>query len=198
MDFQLLDKEITESKLYYQTSRYKRFDGRDIADMLYLNMICLLILHNEDQSFAEDYAKRTSQFGTYALFRTHATDMYMLSYQILHPNNDYTNMKDPVDSKEFLSNLKYDSKANIRILRQIYGNKIERSRLSSYMFSLERQLKINNKRYLVWRREALMWRSLFQSSKERMIKLLIVELKRIGAGGAIKSDLAKKIKELAI
>ena len=105
MELGFIDSEISEARLYRSSRSFGAFDGRDIADLLFLTSLSVYLLSREDQtiSVANAYAKKTVQYGSYALFRSIATDLYLLAYTLLHPGNDHVTLVDAVASKKFLS-----------------------------------------------------------------------------------------------
>lgn len=197
MEFQLIDKELCEANLYYKAHRLSHFSASEIADLYYMCMMGLLMIYLNDRDSAKEYLRRTTQFGTYALFRTHATDMYMLAYHILHPDNDHLTMSDPVTGKKYLNSLQFDGKANIRMLIMMLSGNIDSDRLYVYLYRLERQLKISKSRYKQWRREIFQWNSLDNKEKTDLIKRLMFEFKMLGNNGGTRSDIAEKLRELS-
>ena len=82
MELQLINQDLAESKLFRTTNGFKNLTGREIADMLYLSTLSLIMMYrdNKQQDYAIVYAKKTGQYGPYAVFRTAATDLYLLSF----------------------------------------------------------------------------------------------------------------------
>ena len=66
---------------------------------MYLNnlIMAMLYLDKDFNKTAKQYASATAQYSTYALFRTHATDMYLLAYHVT--DNDNFNTQDPKQQK---------------------------------------------------------------------------------------------------
>ena len=83
-DFQLIDQEISESRLFRYTSQFGNLTGRTIADLLYLNTLMLLmfVYDKEQRDYAVAVARKTVQFGSFAVFRTTSTDLYMLAFAV--------------------------------------------------------------------------------------------------------------------
>lgn len=184
MDLQLVNKELCEAKLFRTTRSFNTLTGKDIADMLFLNTLVTYILHQEDDSrdWAHKFAKNTVSFGGYTLFRTFATDMYMLAYQTKYPDNDHARMKDPITSKKFLDSCRFHDRKHIEFLRRIVADDVGSSYASTYFYRLEAQLKISDSRYKRWRRQAGMWKTLRQGEKSTMVAQITMELRRMGGG----------------
>ena len=156
MELQLINKELSESKLYRLSRQFKSIDGQAIANLLYLHTLALYLLsRTENYSFAKEHARKTAQYGPYTLFRTYATDLYMLAYQVNCPDNDHCQLNNERKSKEFLNSLKFDNRYHWRIIHNIGSGKGISSKATNYFCRLEAQLKIKNSRYRKWRREAI-------------------------------------------
>lgn len=184
MDLQLINKELCEARLFRTTRSFNTLSGKDIADLLFLNTLVTYILYQEDNSkdWAHKYAKNTVSFGGYTLFRTFATDMYMLAYQVKYPDNDHARMKDPITSKKFLETCRFQDRKHIEFFRALISDKVDSSYANTYFYRLETQLKVSDNRYRRWRRQAGMWRSMRQAEKSTMIAQITLELRRMGAG----------------
>ena len=184
MDLQLVNKELSEARLFRTTRSFNTLSGKDIADLLFLNTLVTYILHQEDQSrdWAHKYAKNTVSFSGYTLFRTFATDMYMLAYQVNHPDNDHARMKDPIGSKKFLDSCRFMDRKHIEFLRRLIADDAGPSMANSFFYRLETQLKVSDNRYRRWRRQAGMWKTMRQAEKSTMIAQITLELRRMCSG----------------
>lgn len=61
MEFKLIDKEISEARLWRQSRQFGEMDGRGIADLLYLSFLSLLTFAKDDykSDYAKAYARQT-------------------------------------------------------------------------------------------------------------------------------------------
>lgn len=187
MEFQLINKELAEAKLYRTSRQFGALDGRTIADLTFLLSMTTYMVSRMDEGLDElgrGYAKATQQYGTYALFRTHATDLYLLCYQIKNPGNDNIKLRDHVTSKKFLNTLNFNSKNHITFMRKIVGGFADDRMAQPFFFRLEQQLKITDARYKQWRRVINNWEKASQNTKDVLKQRLVTELRRLGARGS--------------
>ena len=185
MDLEFINQEITEARLLRSTGNFRRLDGQDIGHLLYINTLAtyMFSLDNTQSVFAKEYAQQTIKFSTYSLFRTHATDLYMLAYAVLYPDSDSLNIKNPVRSKPYLKSLKFNQGHHRKFVKKIaYGSNIAKSEAVAYLYRLEQQLKINDQKYKRWRRLISDWENLKYIQKQQVVAQIVQELRRRGGG----------------
>lgn len=198
MDFLFLDQELNESKLFRHSGQFSKMTGREVANLFYLYMLGLYILsQDKTKDFAEKEALKTIQYGSFTLFRTHATDLYMMMYQIKHPDNDHGNIKTPLESKRFLNSLNVNVQTLISFLRALSQDVVDEKRAGPFLFRLESQLKIQESRYKSWRRKATEWAGLNQKQKQEILTPLVLEIKRIGGGSARSTIILNQLELLS-
>lgn len=197
MEFQLIDKELSEARLFRTSRSFGALNGRDVANMLYLNTIILYLLsRTKEEDYAKHYAQSTVKFGTYALFRTHAADLYMLAYQTLHPDNDYVKLDDAYDSKKFLKSLPFNGKQHLNFIRKIAGGRKVDTEATAYLYRLEFQLKIKDSRYKIWRRTVGSWDNTSEDRQQAILKQISREIRRLGGGAGRGTELLDGMRRL--
>lgn len=189
MEFKFIDNVLSESMLYRRSRRFSALTGKEIADLYYLNTLLLYMLSMDAPDVAVEYAKRTVQFGPFTLFRTSGTDLFMLGYQIRHPNNDHSQIKNPVESKKFLHSLSFDHSKSFFFIRQVSLEQVNQSFASGYLTRLENQLRVDKSLYKNWRRNLVNWEKTDPGMKKRIRSQIEAEMKRIGSGTAVGSEL---------
>lgn len=196
MDFQLIDTELAEGRLYRTTRNFQQLNGRDIADLLYLSTITLLMMLRDDvqHDYAVSYAGKTTQYGNYALFRTHGTDLYLLAYQAAHPKNKSIQLDDSTVSKVFLDKLKFQPGEHWKFIRELSNNNVNSGRAVSYLMRMETQLKISDARYKQWRRLIVDWHNLRDSQRQLVVTGITQEFRRRGRGTELISPLGTMLK----
>lgn len=184
MKFQLIDQELSEAKIFYATNQFATLTGREVADLLYLNTVLVFMLLNTVgmKKWAHNYVNKTRQYGTYALFRTHATDLYLLAYQVSHPLNTQITMKDPLNSKGLLEKLNFDSQKHIQIMHKLYADALDYGEAYSYFMRLESQLRVTDPFYLILRRQLPGWDAYDEEKKRNIYRQLYNYATRLGGG----------------
>lgn len=196
MDFQLIDSELSEGRLYRTTRNFQQLNGRDVANLLYLSTLTLLMLSRDDvqHDYAVAYAGKTTQYGSYALFRTHGTDLYLLAFQAAHPKNKSVTLDDQLISKLFLDKLKFQDSEHWKFIREIAGNNVGTGRAVSYLYRLETQLKISDARYKQWRRLITDWHNLKDPQRQLVVASIVHEYRRLGRGTEFMTPLSAMLK----
>lgn len=191
MDLQFINQEIAEARLFRASGNFGRMDSNDIVNSLYLTTLSLFIFNQDadKQDFAEDYARRTAQYGSFSLFRTSSTDLYLLAYQILNPGNSNIQLNNRSSSRRDLNNLNFDRRLFIQFIRQIASGNDALQMARSYLPRLERQLDITDGRYRRWRRLAIDYTLLRDAQKQSLLAQLTQEIRRLGGGAGRSSEM---------
>ncbi len=197
MDLQFIDVELSESRLYRTTKNFSKFNGRDVADLLYLNTLAAFMMTKDEvqHDYAVSYLSKTTQYGNYALFRTHATDLYLLAYQVAHPKNKSIDLEDSLISTHFLNGVTFNDRDHWKFLRELVSNETESSsRATSYFYRLEQQLKISNNRFKQLRRLILDWANLKYIQQQMVVANLAHEFRKKGIGSELLSPINTMLK----
>lgn len=191
MELLLVNKELAESRLYRSSQGFGTFTGKEIANMLYLQTLVtyMMSLDAKQRKLAVEYAARSSQYSTYSLFRTHATDLYLLAYQVNLPDNDHVKLQDTIASKKFLNSLNFNTRRHISFLRELGNEKNVSQQAPSFFYRLETQLKISDSKYKRWRRLVSDWSNLKYPAKQTVIAQIVQELRIIGKGTGKRSEI---------
>ena len=147
MDFKLIDKEISEARLYRTTRNFEIYNGREIADLLYLTSLVTFMMAKDEkqEAFARSYAKQTAQYGKYNFFRSHATDLYLLAYQVSDPDNRNIKLKNSIESKRFLKSCKFNDRHHWNFFTKLGQGRENSNDSIVYFMRLEKQLKISRR-----------------------------------------------------
>jgi hypothetical protein len=197
MDLQFIDVELSESRLYRTTGNFSKFNGVDVLDLLYLNTLTAYVLTKDDaqRGYALSYLTKTTQYGNYALFRTHATDLYLLAYQVAHPKNNAIDLANQLLTSTFLDGVHFDYRDHWKFLREVINNEsVASGRATSFFYRLEQQLKISKPRYKQMRRLVLDWANLKYIQRQMVIATLAHELRMKGVGSELLDSLNTMLK----
>ena len=186
MELELVDT-LTESYLYRSNSMGKSFKSDSVAQLLFLNTLALtLMMQDKTQyNYAKQYAKKTTGYGNYLLFRNAGTDLYTLAHHVRFPHSKSLKLQDNKKGEDYLSALRFDDKTHFKMIRRIGGG--ERNLINTlkpYLMRLETQLKVPS-RLRTLRREITDWSTLSQSQREKAVGRLYSEMRRIGKTGEL-------------
>ena len=196
MDLTLVNQELSESRLFRTTNQFKNLTGRDIADLLYLTSLTLYLLHKDDKQheYSKSYAQQTTSFGPYTLFRTHATDLYMLAHVVNDKFSSKVKMNKNMESKRFLKTLSFNNRTHYQFFVKLKNSSISDVQASPYFFRLESQLKIKDPRYKQWRRLLMDWEKLKFSQRQYVTTQILQEYRRKGRAAEMVSTLSTMVK----
>ena len=196
MDLKLVNQEISEARLYRTSRNFNALTGEDISKLFYLTSISTFMMLNDDKQYdyAKEYVKQTVQYGPYTLFRSHATDLYLLGHVIKDPDTRSITLKNPITSKQYLKKLNFDNRKHYMFFMKLKTSSIKGSEFNSYFMRLESQLKITDSKYKQWRRLISDWSNLKFSSKQLVVSRLLQEYRRLGRGSEMVSPLSTMAK----
>ena len=185
MELQLVNQDLAESKLFRTTNGFKNLTGREIADMLYLSTLSLIMMYrdNKQQDYAIVYAKKTGQYGPYAVFRTAATDLYLLSFAVQNP--DYTSLKFKGKDESFLNTLQFQNRKHYMFMQRLARQDLSKSDITTFLFRLETQLAIQNPIYKQLRRLIIDWDKLKYAQRQLVVSRIIQHMRLKGRGSEL-------------
>jgi len=181
-EFQLINEELTESRLYRTTGSFGNLTGRTIADLLYLQtlMMMMFVQDKEQRDYGVAYCRKTASYGPYAAFRTSATDLYMLAFAVNQPG--YKSLRIKGKDESFLKGLMFQNRKHYGFIRKMGNIEPSRSESGAFIIRLENQLKINNPLYKQLRRLILDWEDLKYSQKQLVVSKLLQQIRLKGQG----------------
>lgn len=196
MDFKLIDKEISEARLYRTTSAFGQLTGESVAELLYLNTLVTYLMYKDEKQrdFAIAYARQSIQYGKYTLFRSHATDLYLLAYMVSEPKTKIVKLRNYLQSQSHLNSLTFDKRTHWSFLQRIAKGTMTDTVASPYMFRLESQLKIKKSMYKQWRRLIMDWENLRYLQRQSVTARILQEFRRLGRGSEVMAPLSTMIK----
>jgi hypothetical protein len=196
LDLKLVNQEISEARLYRTTRNFNALTGEDVTKLFYLTSLSTYMMLNDDKQYeyAKEYIKQTVQYGPYTLFRSHATDLYLLGYLIKNPDTKSINLKNPISSKQYLNKINFDARKHYSFYMRLQNSTVKGTEFNSYFLRLESQLKIKDQKYRQWRRLIADWANLKYSSRQLVVTRLLQEYRRLGRGSEMVSPLSTMAK----
>jgi hypothetical protein len=191
-NFKLIDQEISEARLFRTSNNFRNLTGREVANLLYLTTLStwMMTKDSKQESFARSYLKQSTQYGPYILFRSHATDLFLLAYHVNDPENKNIKLKNNIESKRFLKSLQFNNRQHWLNMSKISSGKDRNSEMYSFFMRLESQLKISDSRYKKWRRLVSDWGNLKYTARQLVVTSILQEYRRIAKGSEMVSPLS--------
>ena len=196
MDLKIVNQDISEARLFRTTGNFSRLTGQEVAKLLYISSLSTyMMLKDEEQSnYAEQYIKQTVQYGPYTLFRSHATDLYLLAYHVRNPDNRSIKLKNNIVSKVYLERLNFDERKHHMFFKKVSNRSVSKSEANTYFMRLESQLKITDSKYKSYRRLISDWEKLKYTSRQYVVTKLLQEYRQLGRGSELVDPLTTMAK----
>ena len=189
--------ELSESKLMRSKSAISRYNARDAADIVFLYSIILVVFKNDFRyaSAAATYARKTLANGNFSSFRSSGTDLYMAASVVRDGSTLRKLVDDEVASDALFKNLRFDVMMFKKFMMNVVGTKLDRNFDNSYLFKLERQLKIDNPQYKAVRRMGADWNNLSSQQRISVVTRLLQALRARFPMSELRPILANFAKE---
>ncbi len=150
-----LINELTESHLITSKTGYRKYSGKQIAEILYLNILAFRILTCDDKNtFIETYANKTKYFRNFDDWHQNTTDLYLLVFGLL-TEDDISLSKDDL---KYLKSLSFDTDRFMNWLKMFAAHSpLSETHAMRLFMSLDKNLKITNDSWRSIRRLAMNW-----------------------------------------
>ncbi len=185
-------QSLTESAMIPYIGAYKKFSAKQLAEVLYLHIICLHILSVEDitKTFSKSYAIRSTRHDFTSWYQN-STDICFLLFGLL---SEDVELKLPDSSHDFKEHLYIDTqnvKDWLKSISRSSSNRYNKSR--SLFLHLDFSLQIKDQSLKAIRRLAQDWNHLDLKQK----KLTMTRLLQYMRTRCLKSDLYHEIEYLS-
>ena len=183
-------KELTESQLFTSKTGFRKHTGRELVEMLYLNIMAFRILTIEDEHFARNYARKTKYYNGFSNWHfTNITDLYLLVYGVTSGDIEVSQSTDG-----YLKTVNFDEKKFLLWVKAVSsGEKVAESYASRFFLTIDQQLKINNTTYRSIRRLVGNWTDIGKHEQ----KLAITRLLQLMHDKSRSSDLLHQLEKIA-
>lgn len=193
--FGFIRENCNESKMY-RNAYLTALSLRDVADNAFLSLLLLYIFNREFDTapFAQQYAQRTSQFGSWREQRVAGTDLYQSLHLLTNPKSRLSGRLAGAEQNDTMRQRLFIREKLIKdYLRNMAKGTLDHSTANRIMFQLEGQMNIDLSAYKSLRRLAMDWENLTTFQK----KVTITRLLQYFRTRARRSDLYPLLEEVS-
>lgn len=183
-EFQLLN-ELIEAKLFGGgISGIKKYNAREIADLLFLHIIALQIMKKQFHGLPkiQEYLKKTGNLINFDSIMYSRNEVYIFIHILFggkQADRQRALLKDQEASQALINTLSIDFPQFRRFFRLLMIGKTDQALERRFLLALERDLKIDNSYYRAMRRLSSNWERQSNSSKKLVITRLLQVLRSI-------------------
>lgn len=165
--------ELNESSQYRTIYSLKTTDTRTLADHLFIDLISLWILYNEYEyaPVSIEYARKTTLFGNFNMYRQSATDLYLTTHVLSNENLELTTNTE--NDKIFFERISLSGSKVFQFVKKVSRNALTASYARQFLLEIEKTLRIENSNYRSIRRMAQNWALLSESQKSLVITRIL-------------------------
>jgi len=188
-------KDLHEARMTRNSSNQRVLTYTDCCERLYLSMLVLELLRQFPQfrGTVKEYAKRTSGYTNYNIFRMSGTDLYNFVYFVVGDDKALDKLKDPAAAKKIRQNTHFPVMGFNRYV-SLLSNAQEPTNISEFFIKTESALNIVNADYKTVRRGLLNFRRLSTTDKKKLVTRLLFACR----AKLRSSDLIDDIEKLAV
>jgi hypothetical protein len=176
---------LSESRLYPSERHLRRIDAHEAADLalLYIVALRVLLAERRSESWARDYARKTSTASSFAKWRPDGTDLSALLDAL-------TAERSPLEGDDaYRSALPIDPGAILRWLRAEAHGTGEDRRTRAFVNRIDQMLRVRNSSMKAIRRMVIDWPDLSRHERELTITRLLQFLRDRAPTGEILPQL---------
>ena len=176
-------QELSEARLFKTRNQISNEGARSISDHIFVSILSLYIMSTDYQfnPVAVKYAARTNMYGAYNRPSPSGTDLYQALYSVQRPELFKGQAKDDL----LMDKIRVEPQKIKKLLDQIKHNRVNSSTVSSELYRLERNLKIQDPKLRAARRLAQNWEQLNTSQRQ----LVATQINRYFMMNAMRSDI---------
>lgn len=187
-----LIQSLSESHMLSSHTSFRRYSGRQIAELVYLHVIALRILACEPLSaqFGADYAAKSIRYLGFSKWYQNATDLHLLIYALMSEDVD---LKMPEASQTFRETLYFDENELRYWMKDIAHHHISEPRTRKLFLHMDGQFQIKDGSMKAIRRLVQDW----THNSIRQKQLAMTRLLQMMRVRARQSDLLVMLEKLA-
>lgn len=186
-----LIRELTESRLVTSKTGYKKYSGRELAEILYLHIVAFRILSCEEseRTFMFNYSLKTKRNGSFKSWMQNATDLYLFLLPLFNDDLPLTD-----SAQDYIDDLTLDDKLLMDWIKAVASHSIFADIYARRLFiRLDRQLLMDRMSHRSIRRLAMNWPDLNKREKQ----LAVTRLLQIMRTRCNSSDLLNRLEVFA-
>jgi hypothetical protein len=152
----------------------KKLTYTDCGERLYLTLLALETMRQypDFKAYVQRYAKKTSGFEQYKMYRIMGTDLYNFTYFLVGDSGAQDKLKDPESAKRMRASTKLPTSAINRYINAIAQGKTP-VQISNMFQAIETAVKITNSDYKLIRRNLMNFARLTKAEKRLISTRLI-------------------------
>ena len=186
-------QQLNESKLIPTASSFRKYTGKQIAELAYMHLVGLRILLCENSAMhkAQTYARRTAQYNGFSHHYSSETDLYLIFHALV---DEQVELRMPEASREFLQGLYFDDGQMVRWLKAEANNTSAAETMARRIFvTMDSHFGIKDSSLRAIRRLVLDWPRLTVREK----KLALTRLMQYMRSRCRMSDILAELEILA-
>lgn len=178
-------QDLTEAKLIGRSKNgLRRFDARELADLLFLHLCAVQILKHEFLGLpkAQEYVKATGPLTSFDHFVASRNELYVLIHVLSGKNAESSRklLKNQEASNLFLDRIKINIQYTRKYLRLVLAGKVDESFERRYFLMMEKDLNITNNIYRAIRRLVMTWPKQSRSTRRLVMTRLLQVMRTKG------------------
>jgi hypothetical protein len=176
-------QELSEARLFKTRNQISGEGARVISDHIFVSILALYIMSMDYEyaPVAVAYARKTNMYGAYNQPSPSGTDLYQALYSIQHPELFQGQAKDEL----LMGKVNIEPRRVKKLLDRIKSGQVNPSTISSELYRLERNLKIQEPKLRAARRLAQNWNTLNTTQRQ----LVATQINRYFIMNAMRSDI---------
>ena len=167
-------RDLHESRMTKDNGNAKKLTYTDCGERMYLTLLALETMRQypDFKAYVQRYAKKTSGFEQYKMYRIMGTDLYNFTYFLVGDSGAQDKLKDPESAKRMRASTKLPTSAINRYINAVAQGKTP-VQLNNMFQAIESALKVSNSDYKSIRRNLMNFARLTKAEKRLISTRLI-------------------------
>ena len=167
-------RDLHESRMTKDNGNAKKLTYTDCGERMYLTLLALETMRQypDFRAYVQRYAKKTSGFELYKMYRIMGTDLYNFIYFLVGDSSAQDKLKDPDSAKRMRASTKLPTSAINRYINAIAQGR-HPVQVNNLFQAIESALKVSNSDYKSIRRNLMNFARLTKAEKRLISTRLI-------------------------